>query len=281
MQVNLKESEIARAVELYLNRHGIKTRGKTVTIQFSMGKGANGLRTEIDIEGLDDNVEIPGFTAHDREVPDTPIHLLASVQDEPEIIPGTVGALLKNSRQEFAEKLAAVIETGEAVGAALVAEHTIEVEAQADEPEIPAELVEEAEATGAPWNDAEAEAMAHMQSMAAAEPDITEDVDALDAAVAVPAEVETAEEVAVEEVVAEAALEPDPEPVVEVAAKPVPKVLFAKKAATPAATAAKPEPVAEAATSLIPEEVAPEAAVVAAAATTGPVRRSLFKKSPA
>jgi hypothetical protein len=79
MQINLKQDEIAKAVKLFLKDQGIKTQGKYISIQFSMGKGLNGLKAEVNVEESD----VPGFGQQDPENPDTPMEVLATVT-EPE-----------------------------------------------------------------------------------------------------------------------------------------------------------------------------------------------------
>jgi hypothetical protein len=94
MQVNLKESEIAKAVELFLNSKGIVTQHQEVTIQFSMGKGANGLKVQIDIE------------PKAGEDSDTGVRLMETVQDEAEVRAGTIAAKVKEHAAQVQEKRA-------------------------------------------------------------------------------------------------------------------------------------------------------------------------------
>jgi rRNA maturation endonuclease Nob1 len=147
MQVNLKESEIAKAVELYLNGHGIKTLGRDVTIQFSMGKGVNGLKAEVEIEGID-QPEIPGFRTTDPVV-------LETKAEEPEVKPTKVAALIQHHTEEVQQKIAAATAEVQAEHVAAmaqvspVAEHT-EVLAVLSKADIEAEAaLAEAEAAEA------------------------------------------------------------------------------------------------------------------------------------
>lgn len=67
MRVQLKETEIKKALRLLLNARGINTTGKSITIEFTSGRKENGLTADIDINGGDDeDDEIPGFTDADN-----------------------------------------------------------------------------------------------------------------------------------------------------------------------------------------------------------------------
>ena len=50
MQIALKQIEIEKALSQYISQQGINTLGKTITVDFSMGRKGAGLSAEIDIE---------------------------------------------------------------------------------------------------------------------------------------------------------------------------------------------------------------------------------------
>lgn len=260
MQINLRENEIGKAVELYLKHHGIKLRGLDVTVQFSMGKGANGLRAEVNIEGLDQRIEIPGFTDRDREV-EIPLQLLDTLVLEPEVRPGTIGAAIKHHSETIGARIERALTSAEDTLPAV--EQTVEVTE-----------VEHVDAAPPPWEAAEQEVVI------AAEPSLAEAGD--DVGLEVPVEVEAPDHPA------ELAPTPEPEPVVEAApepvveAAPVRRPIFGNKklAAVPQAEVeAEPASLIPASAEITPEVVAQ----LAAAPKTGPVRRTsaLFKKTPA
>lgn len=100
MQINLKQAEIKKALELYIGQQGIQLAGKDVSIRFTAGRGETGLTADILITATD----LPDFG--DEEVgavapavaklalvsnnPETPVVDLASVPQgasfEPEVI---------------------------------------------------------------------------------------------------------------------------------------------------------------------------------------------------
>lgn len=57
MQINLKQPEIKKALELYVSQQGIQLMGKDVTIKFTAGRGETGLTADILITAAD----IPDF----------------------------------------------------------------------------------------------------------------------------------------------------------------------------------------------------------------------------
>lgn len=59
MNITLKQNDIEKAVRLYIERQGFHLHNKTLGIDFSMGRGDNGLSASVTIE---DSVVIPGFT---------------------------------------------------------------------------------------------------------------------------------------------------------------------------------------------------------------------------
>lgn len=205
MQVNLKESEIARGVELYLNSRGVITAGMDVTIQFSMGKGANGLKVQIDIEpkeGEDDNSTT----------------LLATVQDEPEVSPTSIAGKIKSHTAEVQaakeeEAKASPVLTKRQVAAVVAAEGKAAVAAAAELPvETPPPAPEPEMETLATVTVTDAE-KAEAQAAIAAE-------DQPDAGQPEPAKPAGRKPIFGKKVAAPApVIEPDPEP--EVAAKAV------------------------------------------------------------
>lgn len=110
MQVNLKESEIGKAVELFLQEQGIKTYGKDVTMQFSMGKGANGLKVQIDIE---DNPnffdELRSGAVKAPELTNSPVRLLPTENNDADETPAksTVTTLIDKHTKTVAAQAAA------------------------------------------------------------------------------------------------------------------------------------------------------------------------------
>ena len=58
MNIILKQNEIEKALRQYLQHQGINMRDKTMTVDFTSGRGTNGLSASIDIE----EIEIPGFS---------------------------------------------------------------------------------------------------------------------------------------------------------------------------------------------------------------------------
>jgi hypothetical protein len=283
MQINLKQDEIAKAVKLFLKDQGIKTQGKYISIQFSMGKGLNGLKAEVNVEESD----VPGFGQQDPENPDTPMEVLATVtepeQPAPTPLKVTVGKLVRHHVEEVAQKIEAPAEFVISPEAQAVIDEEIRdheaanaaaTEATNSELEV---LGAEAEATGAPWND---EAVA-----VTAEPDLSAAGDD------VGLEINKEDGNSFQVVLEEPAIVTAAEPVVEAApveeAKPVVaarRTIFgAKKAEAASAVVAEVEDSG----SLIPsDEVKQELATPAVSApmTVGAVRRgtsSLFKKPSA
>jgi hypothetical protein len=272
MQVNLKESEIAKAVELFLNSKGIVTQHQEVTIQFSMGKGANGLKVQIDIE------------PKAGEDSDTGVRLMETVQDEAEVRAGTIAAKVKEHAAQvqekraeaehkevasvtgeqpepavakFAKGLKKVIETGEAAAATVLAEPApveLPVETPAPAPEPAEEVLAVVTVTDEEKAEAQAAIAAEDQPDAGA-----------DDALVMPGD----------EPAAEAA------PVVEdKPAASVRRPIFGGKklAAVEAASEVEAkEPPFEGGTKVEDAAVAEELAKPATPAA-GPVRRSLFKK---
>jgi hypothetical protein len=59
MNITLKQADIEKAVRLYIERQGFHLLNKTLSIDFSMGRGENGLSAILTIE---DAVTIPGYT---------------------------------------------------------------------------------------------------------------------------------------------------------------------------------------------------------------------------
>jgi hypothetical protein len=59
MNITLKQSDIEKAVRMYIERQGFHLQNKTLGIDFSMGRGVNGLSAALSIE---DSMVIPGFT---------------------------------------------------------------------------------------------------------------------------------------------------------------------------------------------------------------------------
>lgn len=133
MQVTLKESEIARGVELYLNSRGVITEGMDMSVQFSMGKGINGLKVQVDIEPKEGT-----------EVSNT--KLLATVQDEdkPEPSPTSIAGKIKSHTAEVQaakeeEAKASPVLTKRQMAAVVAAEGKAAVAAAAELPvETPA-----------------------------------------------------------------------------------------------------------------------------------------------
>lgn len=76
MNITLKQDDIEKAVKMYIERQGFHLHNKTVAIDFSMGRGDNGLSAILTIE---DSVHIPGFS-HDDEVVKTQAAPSAAVQ---------------------------------------------------------------------------------------------------------------------------------------------------------------------------------------------------------
>lgn len=68
MEITLKQPDIEKAVRLHVERQGISLRNKNLTIDFSMGRGANGLVANLTIE----DVEIPGFNEPEPTAADMP-----------------------------------------------------------------------------------------------------------------------------------------------------------------------------------------------------------------
>lgn len=121
MQVNLTQDEIAKAVKLFLKEQGIKLQNKDVSIQFSMGKGVNGLKSEVNIE---DNPNAPVVVDED------PVRVLDTVREEPEIKPSSVNALIKRHAEEVVAKTAATVEVKPEVAQPAAEELAAATEAQ-------------------------------------------------------------------------------------------------------------------------------------------------------
>lgn len=62
MQIQLKQTEIEKAIKAFISNQGINLVGKSVEIAFTSGRKDNGLSAEINIE----DGEIPGFTDSDE-----------------------------------------------------------------------------------------------------------------------------------------------------------------------------------------------------------------------
>ena len=80
MLIALKQSEIEKALAQYISQQGINTQGKTITVDFSMGRKGAGLSAEIDIE--------------EGAVQQPPVPTLSVVQAGVEVIGTTVDAVL-------------------------------------------------------------------------------------------------------------------------------------------------------------------------------------------
>lgn len=258
MQVTLKETEIARGVELYLNSRGVITEGMDMSVQFSMGKGANGLKVQVDIE-----------PKAGTEVSNT--KLLATVQDDdkPEPTPTSIAGKIKAHTAEVqAEKaeeakpspvltkrqVSALVAAEGKAALAAAAELPVETPPPAPEPETPVTGRAEVEA-----QDEGGEVSDETQGTIGAE-------DQPDAGAPEP--------------------EPEPQPEPEPAKPAGKKPIFGKKVATPAAPAPEPEPAAAAEDDtppFLPDDPQPSDEEVAAQlATPAPAARrpvaSLFAK---
>lgn len=256
MQVNLKESEIAKAVELFLNQKGIETQNKDVTIQFSMGKGANGLKVQIDIE---DNPVFPDLSGG---VPQAPIKLLTTVQDEPEPSPTSVLGKIKAHTAEVQAAKESPVLTKREAGKQLADISNAAIIAAATPVELPVETPEPA-------------------------PEVVTTTRDVEVAVAVEEGGEVSDEtqgIGAEDQPDVGQPEPEPEP--EQPKLVMKKPIFGKKLSQlkepePAPVAEATEPPFEGGTKVEPE-VAEELAKPAATMPAGPVRRStasLFKKA--
>lgn len=65
MQINLKQTEIVKALRDYISNKGISLTGKTVACVFTAGRKDSGISVEIAIE----DQEIPGYTDGSPEDP--------------------------------------------------------------------------------------------------------------------------------------------------------------------------------------------------------------------
>jgi hypothetical protein len=81
MEIILKQPDIEKAIRQYIGHQGISLRNKTMSIDFTSGRGGNGLSAAIHI----DDVEIPGFTLPDAvyvdPVADTAVVLMTPATD--------------------------------------------------------------------------------------------------------------------------------------------------------------------------------------------------------
>ena len=88
MQINLKQPEIKKALELYVAQQGIQLMGKDVSIKFTAGRGETGLTADILITAAD----LPDFG--DEEVGTVApaaakpvLTVVTAVAEEPEAVP--------------------------------------------------------------------------------------------------------------------------------------------------------------------------------------------------
>lgn len=83
MNITLKQTDIEKAIRLYIERQGFHLHNKTLSIDFSMGRGDNGLSAILAIE---DAVIIPGFTDQvSQDVPSAAVQALAAAVSLPAI----------------------------------------------------------------------------------------------------------------------------------------------------------------------------------------------------
>lgn len=81
MNITLKQTDIEKAIRLYIERQGFHLHNKTLSIDFSMGRGDNGLSAILAIE---DAVTIPGFTDQvSQDVPSAAVQALAAAVSLP------------------------------------------------------------------------------------------------------------------------------------------------------------------------------------------------------
>lgn len=137
MNINLKQPEIELAIRQYLERQGISLRSKSVTVDFTSGRGNNGLSAEVIIE----NVSIPGDDIVGSTGPGPSAEVLAMANDN---------AKQAAASTEAAKAPAKVKEVAVEVAAAPVATASIatpETEATAAAPVAEAKVAEGAAET--------------------------------------------------------------------------------------------------------------------------------------
>lgn len=84
MQIILQQSEIAKALKLYIVKQGINTSGKDVSMSFTAGRKEQGISVQINIEDAD----IPGFGSEDPEF-EAPIVVTEASEPAPVVAPVT------------------------------------------------------------------------------------------------------------------------------------------------------------------------------------------------
>lgn len=81
MNITLKQTDIEKAIRLYIERQGFHLHNKTLSIDFSMGRGDNGLSAILAIE---DAVTIPGFTDQvSQDVPSAAVQAMVAAVSLP------------------------------------------------------------------------------------------------------------------------------------------------------------------------------------------------------
>lgn len=68
MEIRLKETELKSAVKLWIENEGFSLENKTVTIDFTAGRGTNGFSAEVDVN----NIVSPDDTAEEAVQVDLP-----------------------------------------------------------------------------------------------------------------------------------------------------------------------------------------------------------------